>query len=211
MKKLIIFDQDGTLVDTAPGSVWCFRKTGEDFGRTGISDEEFYSGLCGPFLFNVKRILKLEESEVMPAIIHYVKKYGENGCYRDYNEYPGMREVLAELSERYKLAVATMMFGEYSVKTLTHMGVADHFAAIRGTVLDRFLSKQDIIDECLGIAGCTPEEAVMVGDSPDDLNAAREAGIDFVGVSYGYGFTADDCRREGIPFAEKPVDLLELL
>lgn len=207
-KKLIIFDQDGTLVDTAPGSVWCFRKTAEDFGRTGITDGEFYSGLCGPFLYNVKRVLDLDDSEVMPAILDYVRTYGEFECYNDYNEYPCMKEVLRELSKSFKLAVATMMYGEYSVKTLTHMGVADLFTTIQGTVLDRFLSKQDVIDECMRIAGCTPEEAIVIGDSPDDLCAARGAGIDFIGVAYGYGFTVEDCRKEGIPYVEKPSDLL---
>ena len=83
------------------------------------------------------------------------------------------------------------------------------FLTSRGCPYDRWVTKQELINSCLETAGVTPEEAVMVGDCLDDLESARKAGMDFVGVTYGYGFSEEDCVREGRPFARTPKELLD--
>ena len=210
-KKLIIFDQDGTLVDTASGSTKCMDEVAKMLGKKVPTKEMEYKALCGPFGHNVKILYDLTDDEVLPAIYTYVKAYDSVEGYFDYSEFEGACDMVRELSGRYMLSVATMMLGDFSVKTLSSLDIDGCFLTIQGTNMTEWLTKQDIINRCLSIADCTPEETVMIGDSIDDLEAARKAGIDFIGVTYGYQLREEDCIRENVPFARKPMDLLDIL
>ena len=210
-KKLIIFDKDGTLMDTAPGSMRAVVRTAEMLGKKVPSEEDMLRSFCGSFGHNIKWLLDLTDEEQIPAIMTYVKLYGEDEGYYDFREYPGMSEVIAELSGRYMLSVATMMYTDFALKSLSAMDVDGCFLTIRGVALDHWVSKLDLIKECMEFAEVTPDETVMVGDSHDDLESAKAAGIDFVAVTYGFDFTEEECREKGILHANSPQELLEIL
>lgn len=210
-KKLVIFDQDGTLVDTSSSSIKCIIELGKYLKKEIPSEITIKNSLSGPFSHNIKRLYDLEDEEVLPAIYAFVKIYDSVEAYYDFQEYPGMCDVIRDLSSKYMLSVATMMLGDFSVKTLGSLDVDGCFLTIQGTNLTEPLSKQDIINRCLSIADCTPEESVMIGDSVDDLVSARNAGIDFIGITYGYQLTPEDCEKYGVPYVSKPSDLLNIL
>ena len=210
-KKLIIFDKDGTLMDSSPGSFTAFQALADEKGLTIEPRERWLEALCGSFGSNIKWLYHLDDEQAGPMAIEFVKLYGKLEGYYDFVEYPEICEVVRELAGRYMLSVATMMFVDFAVKTFQAMDIDGCFLTIQGSVLDRWRTKQDMIDACMEMAGVTPDEVVMVGDCMDDLESARAAGIDFVGVTYGYGFTPEDCEREGIPYARTPRELLSVL
>ena len=210
-KRLIIFDKDGTLMDTSPGSFATFDIMIKEHGFQAQPRERWLESLCGPFSKGIQWIFGLSDDQVAPMAIEFAKTYGRNEEYYNFLEYPGVDETIIELSGRYMLSVATMMLEDFAIKSFQAMDLDGCFLTIRGCPYDRWVTKQELINGCLETAGVTPEEAVMVGDCLDDLESARKAGMDFVGVTYGYGFSEEDCVREGIPFARTPKELLDIL
>ena len=114
-------------------------------------------------------------------------------------------------SKSYVLCVATMMVEEFSVRTLEKLGIRDMFLSVRGTNFKTAISKRELIEKCLADAGATVEEAVMIGDSLDDLDAAESIGMDFVAASYGYGLPKELCEERGITYVEEPIGLCDVL
>lgn len=210
-KKLIIFDKDGTLMDSSPGSFATFQAMAEQNNLQAEPRSRWPESLCGPFSRNIKWLFHLDDKQILPMIMEYVRIYGENEGYYDFIEYPGICETVRELAGRYMLSVATMMYIEFAIKSFQAMDIDGCFLTIQGAVLDRYVSKQEMLSACMEIAGVTPEETVFVGDCIDDLESAKEAGIDFVGVTYGYGFRPEDCEKLGIPYARTPAELLDIL
>ena len=210
-KKLIIFDKDGTLMDASPGSAAAVVRIAQHMGKPVPSEEKMLSSFCGSFGHNIMWLLDLKQDEQIPAIMDYVKFYGEDEGYYDYKEYPGLTETIQELSGKHMLAVATMMYTDFAEKALASMDIDGCFLTIRGVSLDHWVSKADLIRECMDFAEVTPEETVMIGYSHDDMESAKSVGVDFIAVTYGYDFREEECREKGIPYANTPKDLLKLL
>jgi len=205
--KLIVFDMDGTINDSSPGISYCFVRTGEHYGKTGLTKDLLRSGLSGPFEKNIMRILDLRPDQVMDAINIYVKYYTAEG--QNMSElFPGIRESLQYLADKgYKMAVATMMVEDYAVNTLRSYGVDHFFTAIKGTNFTTPLTKRELIESCMMANDAKPSETIMVGDGIDDYNAAKAAGVDFIGATYGYGVTEEFCRNTGIGSIGDPTEL----
>ena len=196
--KLIIFDLDGTVNDSSPGIIYCFRKTGESYGKPDLSDEWLSTGLSGPFEINIQRLLDLRQDQVEPAIKEYVSYYIETG-QKMAHMFAGMKDTLEYLKSRgYLLGVATMMVDEYARGTLANYGIIDLFDTIHGTSLVEVRRKERLIRECLEDTGVSPEEAVMIGDGSDDYKAAMDAGTEFIGALYGYEIDAGFCTQNGV-------------
>ena len=210
-KKLIIFDKDGTLMDASPGTREGVIALARKMGKDVPSDEEMMRAFCGSFGHNIMWLLDLKADEQVPAIMEFVKCYGECEGYYDYREYPGLTDAITELSGKYMLSVATMMYTGFAEKALASMDIDGCFLTIRGVSLDHWVSKVDLIRECMEFAECTPEETVMIGDSHDDMESAQKAGVDFIAVTYGYDFREDECKAKGITYARTPKELLEIL
>ncbi len=211
MKKLLVFDLDGTLSDSSEGILYCYRRTGEAFGRTDIPEESLRSGLGGPFVENMVRIIGIPPERIMDGVKVYLSHYVDKG-FSMCTGYPGARKALECLrSKGYVLCVATMMVEEFSVRTLEKLGIHDMFLSVRGTNFKTAVSKRELIERCLADADADVDEAVMIGDSFDDLDAARALGMDFVAAAYGYGLPKDVCEREGVPYAESLPELCDLL
>ena len=196
--KLIIFDLDGTVNDSSPGIIYCFRKTGESFGKTNLSDEFLQSGLSGPFEVNIARLLELRPDQVNEAIKEYITYYIESG-QKMAHLFTGMRDTLEYLKSRgYMLGVATMMVDEYARGTLENYGIIDLFDTIHGTSLDEVRHKEWLIEACLKDTGLSPDEAVMIGDGSDDYRAAMAVGTDFIAALYGYEIDIGFCTQNGV-------------
>jgi HAD superfamily hydrolase (TIGR01509 family) len=97
---------------------------------------------------------------------------------------PGVVELIRRLAKNgFLLAVVTNNSPRAADRYLRDLGLRDHFAAIHGRVLDPELMKPhpDVVLRALRSLDLRPEEAVMIGDTPTDLEAARQAGVRFIG------------------------------
>ena len=182
----ILFDLDGTLVDSGEGILKCAELALRHFGLPIPSPSEMRTFVGPPLRDSFQRFgCTAEQAEEAVAV--YRSRYTTVGKFEGF-VYPGIRALLEELKARgYRLFVATSKPEGTSVEILGHFGLADYFDCIAGAALDKSRgTKEEVIAYLLGQVGDL-DGALMVGDTAFDVLGAAEHGIPCAGVSWGYG------------------------
>ena len=187
--NLIIFDLDGTLIDSKLDLAHAVNATRSELGRPGLPHELIYSyvGSGAPVL--IKRAMGPEasESEVAAALEFFLDYYRHHAV--DYTVlYPGVRESVDRLYEAgVRLAVLTNKPVRISRSILEHFGLGKKMLAIYGGNSFEHKKPHRIgIDKLRAEASASPDETWMVGDSYVDIQTARNAGVASCGVTYGF-------------------------
>ncbi len=190
MYRAILFDLEGTLTASAEGIT---KSVQYALLKLGIDEPDLkkLEGFIGPPLLDqFMNAYGMDETTARQAVVYYRERYEEKGIYEN-EVYPGVRELLKALkAQGYQLGVASSKPVFYVKQILERFGLTGFFAVIEGSQMDgRRTSKGEVIQEALKnlkMENCR-EQTVMVGDRKHDVQGAREAGIDCVAVSYGYG------------------------
>ena len=192
LKPIIVFDLDGTLVDTAPDLLDSLNHCLAISGLKTADRESLrkFVGQGGRVM--IERAFAAQHEQVNEAqldnlVEEFRKHYADN--MPGYSAFfPGVLEAMDRFSASgYKLAVCTNKYEALSVKLLTAMGEAARFAAICGadTFAYRKPDPRHLMDT-IARAGGDREQAIMVGDSRTDIDTAKAAGIPVVAVDFGY-------------------------
>lgn len=209
---VVLFDLDGTLTDSGPGVTGCVRMALEHMGRP-VPPPETLRRFVGPPLFeSFTKLCGMAPQDADTAIGLFRERYNTEGVY-DNAVYPGIPEALAALREAgARNAVATSKPASMAKVVLEHFGLLQYFDFVSAAdESDRGGGKETLILPVLEKTGCAPARAVMVGDTKFDAAGSRNAGVDFLGVLYGFG-TEDEMRREGAQrFAHSPADIARML
>jgi phosphoglycolate phosphatase len=191
-RTTIVFDLDGTLVDTAPDLVDTLNLV---LGRAGLPAVPYIKArtlIGGGARGMIARALAAEGRKADPAELDrmfadFIAHYSEHIAERS-RPFPGLIEALDRLAaDRFVLAVCTNKLERLSKKLLNALGLADRFAAICGQ--DTFaVQKPDpgMLRDTIAAAGGSADNAVMVGDSLTDVETARAAHVPIIGVDFGY-------------------------
>lgn len=189
----MVFDLDGTLVDTAPdlhaALNHCLQEAGYGavpFPAIGDMIGQGAKAMIRKGLAYQDQAISEEALEpVWNAFLHY---YRDNISVFS-RPFPGMLETMATLSEAgARLAVCTNKTQALAEELIESLNLSSHFSAIRGA--DAVPNKKpdgDHIARTVQAAGGVMARAAMIGDSQTDERAARNAGLPFVFVSFGYG------------------------
>lgn len=190
--RLVIFDLDGTLLDTSPGIFATAKYTMRRLGLSPDVPEEQMRKFIGPPIAQCfKVVYDLPDQYLDDALAIYKKRYVSDGQYQAL-VYPGMQMVLKTLKERgYLLAVGTLKNESTAGNMMRHYALAPYFVSIHGdfSTLAGGRTKADVLRLVLSDTHVKPEEAVLVGDTTHDQNGANVAGVGFVPVTYGFGFS----------------------
>lgn len=184
----ILFDMDGTLVDSYEGIFhayeWSLKQMGREFGG-----EAFVRRAIGaPLLWAFESLCGMERAEAERAAAEYRAYYARKGK-RQVRVYAGMKEALRQLREGgLFLAAATLKKEGFAREILEEQGLLPYFGAVCGMDENDSLTKADLIRRGTQAAGCKREETILVGDSAFDAHGANEAGIPLLAVTYGFGF-----------------------
>ena len=209
--ELVVFDMDGTLANTAPGIIASFLEVAHVLDIQEPPLESVYQSTSGSLMENLMRIYGLDNDQAVEALGIFKDYYNSTG-YLQSELFPGMRETLEAIHGKgIKLGVATMKLDEYAKQLVDHWGLGDLFVDVCGADVFGTLTKSDLIDKCIYAAGVDSSETLMVGDTVHDMKGARDSGTRFVAVTFGYGFTPDLCRENGIPFTETAGGVLDFL
>ena len=188
----VVFDLDGTLVDTAPDLVETLNVVFAREGLPSVPFERARNLIGGGARSMIERGLQAEGRSCTPAEIdrlfrQFTQYYSAHIADRS-RPFPALETALDTLAaDGARFAVCTNKLEALSVKLLDALGLSRHFVAVCGQ--DTFgVQKPDpqILLKTIRQAGGDPERAIMVGDSANDINAARAAGIPIVAVDFGY-------------------------
>ncbi|MEI7879646.1 MAG: HAD-IA family hydrolase [bacterium] len=187
-KKLIIFDLDGTLVDSCRDLATAVNLMRAHYNLPALALEDIRGYVGNGVRMLVTRALQGTTVDVNEALQVQIPLYRAHAVDQT-TLYPGVLECLKQLRERGDiLAVATNKPAESCDIILKHLGIYDWFISVLAA--DRFpvlKPAPDMITHIMTLAGVTPENTWVVGDNFTDLEAARRAGVSSIFVTYGYG------------------------
>ena len=210
--KAAIFDLDGTLLDTSPGILECVRCVADQQGYPSLPLDQLLTFIGPPLKNSFMRCYGCSEEEADRLTAAYRAHYRE-GALLHAEPYAGIYEVCDALKANgITLAVATNKPNVFSERILRHFGFDRYLSEIRGVDMAGKLSKADLIRLCVESAGDgDPAKCVMIGDSEYDAKGANEAGVPFIGVSYGFGNIDEMERYPCIGIAATPLEILGII
>ncbi|HXG32265.1 MAG TPA: HAD family hydrolase [Bryobacteraceae bacterium] len=180
-----LFDVDGTLLDSAPDICAALQGVLDGLVPGGVPDPllRAYIGRHLSDLFG--DLLPGSPGEVIQGLIEQYRSAYRGRRHASTTIFPGVAEALERLGGRKSTATTKSTPG--TVEVLERFGLREYFDHIQGT--DGFPSKPapDVIFRALEALRARPEECLLVGDSPADMEAGRRAGVRICAVRYGYG------------------------
>lgn len=189
---LIVFDLDGTLIDTAPDLIDTLNVL---FAREGLPAVPYDTArklIGGGARVMIARGLEAEGRIAAPADLErmfaeFIAHYSEHVADRS-QPFPGLTDALDALeADGFRFAVCTNKLENLSLRLLDALKLTGRFAAICGQ--DTFgIQKPDpeVLRKTIAAAGGDASRAIMVGDSITDICTARAAGVPVVAVDFGY-------------------------
>lgn len=212
----VLFDLDGTLIDTGEGIMKCAQYS---LGKAGIDVEDYreLSFFVGPpLLYTYTKRYGFDEARARELIRLYRERYEPEGVF-ECSLYPGVRECVERLRERgYRTGIASSKPEHMCVKLLKHFGLYDLFDEVCGATPDgRIDTKTEVLNELFRrqsesdpeyISGC-----ILIGDTGFDMAGAADVGISGMGVSFGYGDTAEMLRLGAVGIADSMYDIPDII
>jgi phosphoglycolate phosphatase len=186
--RALVFDLDGTLIDSKLDLALSIDATLKHMGRASLPHEQIYSYVGNGAATLVRRALSdtVTDAEAEQGHRYFLSYYRDHMLDHTVT-YPGVREALAQLS-KHPMAVLTNKPVRFSERILDGLGISRYFRYVYGG--NSFETKKpdpegmNILLRDLAVA---PLEAMIVGDSDVDVRTARNAGTWSCGVTYGLG------------------------
>jgi pyrophosphatase PpaX len=178
----ILFDWDGTLVDSAQLGLLAFERSLSELGL--VFDHELYQAVYSPNWYSIYEAMGLPKDKWDAADQLWNQHYGEQTA----QALPGAQETIIELKRRnYRLGIVSSGTECRVVREVSALGLEAYFETV---VCNEQMSKKKPDPEGLEIAlrtlDCSTQESVYVGDSPEDIEMGRRAGMLTAGVRSTY-------------------------
>jgi phosphoglycolate phosphatase len=203
--RIVVFDLDGTLVDTAPDLINALNFVLDREGMPPVPLKLARNMIGQGARRLIERGLELDGrqmpvTDVNRLLADFIDYYAANIAVES-RPFEGLEDALDELAARgFRFAVCTNKLEWLSKRLLDQLGLSPRFSAICGA--DTFgVAKPDpaILRQTIAQAGGDAEAAIMVGDAGPDVGVARRAGVPVIGVGFGY---------TDVPIAELKPDRL---
>lgn len=209
----VLFDLDGTIVDSAPGITATLAYTFEQLGLPIPTPAELLRWVGPPIMDSFRDLAHFDLPQAERALAIYRVRYLETGVF-DATVYAGVAEVLRAIHEAgIPLSLATSKPETPARLVLEHYDLVQYFDELTGASDDEVRSaKADVVEEALrrlAVDGADLSRPVMVGDRIHDIEGAAEHDVPTIYVTWGYGSPAE--HAGAVAVAETPGELLRLL
>jgi phosphoglycolate phosphatase len=184
--KLIIFDLDGTLVDTSGDITNALNYALKPYGLRDLTVEDTIKMVGEGITRLIEKILENERIQMRDTVIKRFLDYYSEHLVDFSTLYPHVRETLEKLND-YKKAVISNKREYLSTRLLDKLDLLKYFDLVVGsdTTSERKPSAIPVIYVFTKL-GVNPDESIIVGDSNYDIEAGKKAGLKTVAVTYGY-------------------------
>lgn len=191
--KVVVFDVDGTLLDTSEGVIESVKYTIKKHKLKELDDITLKTFIGPPIQDSFARVYGLS-GEILQELATTFRNQYKNVDLLKAVPYDGIYDLIQELLDvGIKVAIATYKRQDYATAIMRHFGFDKYTDIIYGADHENKLKKRDIIEMALKDSGVTDyKDAVMVGDSDNDAIGAESIGTQFIGVTYGFGFKKDE-------------------
>jgi phosphoglycolate phosphatase len=209
----VLFDLDGTIVDSAPGITATLAYTFEQLGLPVPAPAELLAWVGPPILDSFRDLAGFDAEQSRRALDIYREKYLSTGVYNA-ALYPGIASVLRAIGEsELPLSLATSKPETPARAVLEHFEVVDVFDELTGASDDEVRSaKKDVVEEALRrlrSGGADLSRPVLIGDRHHDVDGAAHHGLPTIFVTWGYGSPAE--AAGAVAVVDTPDELLPLL
>lgn len=213
--EAVLFDLDGTVLDTSEGIAISVRDTIEHFDLPKFEYEDLLKFIGPPIEWSFEDKCGVTGDKLKEVSNYFRDRYANHNLLLA-KPYEGMYELLDFLkSKRIPMGIATYKRQSYATTLLEHYKFGEYMDVMIGSDFEGKLTKADIINICIEkLGGGDPSKVLMVGDSKHDANGAKIVGAPFAGVSYGFGFGKFGGENideyDHVIYADKPLDLKAL-
>jgi phosphoglycolate phosphatase len=197
VKKLILYDLDGTLADTRRDIINGVRYALKTLKGPDLTDDEIKACVGTGLHALIKDVFRTQDEALADKGAKLYREHYKKHMLDHTRLYPGAREFLEYFKDR-KQAVITNKPNPFSSQILKALGVADYFIAIlAGDNGLPFKPDPAAIRHLMEEVGAAEEGVLFVGDSSVDIQAARNAGVEIATLSHG--FASESVLREANP------------
>lgn len=201
--KLIMFDMDGTLIDSSNAIVNTINYVRNNIGLETLDKKYILEHINDPtinsadFFYGTKHFTK-EQS-------YLFESYYNKNCLNDIYLYEGIKELIENLNKNCKLAVATNASSIFAKKMLIHLDIHHHFDMLIGyNDVKNPKPHPEMVHKIMNKLDTSKEKSILIGDSKKDTQAATSAGINSILVNWGFS----DHEEEALETVEELAKIL---
>lgn len=211
-KTVLLFDLDGTLTDPGVGITKSVKYALDYFNIHTQNLKEHYRFIGPPLLQSFMKYYGFSEEQAQTGVEKYREYFRDTGIFEN-EPYQGIDRLLDCLSKAgRRLIVATSKPKVFADRILERFNLMQYFDMVCGSELDGTrVNKGEVIRYALDKAGIVDlGKVIMIGDREHDIIGAKEAGIDSIGVLFGYG-SYDELHGAGATYIVDTVEELKNL
>jgi len=201
--KLIMFDMDGTLVDSSLAITNTINYVRENLGFKRLEKNYILEKVNDPNINAAEFFYGTKEFTDEQTVLF--EEYYNKNCLLDLEVYDGITKLIDDLKSDFTLAVATNANSDFAKKMLDHVGIEKHFSTIYGyDSVKNPKPHPEMVHKILDKHNIQKQNAQLIGDSHKDIMAATNAGVDSVLVNWGFSNHEEDAI-ETIEELEKKI------
>lgn len=209
MKKAVIFDLDGTLLDTLKSIAQCGNMTLEKFGLPAVAQDkypQFVGHGVKPLIRGIFKYVHADPKIFEDFQREYLQIYNENGAY-NISVYPGIYELLKELDKRKIKTAVLSNKPDVIVQNACNEFFPNMFDMVYGQ-RENVPAKPDpfMVTEILAKFNIDAKDCIYCGDSGVDIDTGKNAGALTLGAAWGFYADTQFAKADGI--LNSPLDLL---
>ncbi len=183
--RLIMFDMDGTLIDSGYAITNTINYVRVNLGFEKLERNYILEKVNDPTINSAEFFYGTKEFTAQQTKLF--EEYYNEHCLSDLVVYDGIAKLLESLKDDFILAVATNANSQYAHKMLNHVGLSHHFKTILGyDSVKNPKPHPEMVNKILDIHKVSNQNAQLIGDSHKDIMAATNAGVDSVLVNWGF-------------------------
>lgn len=209
----VVFDLDGTLLDTSNGIIESVRHTIDVLRQPALSDNQLRAFIGPPLKKSFVKICGFSEVLADEAV-RVFRAYYQEGAVLHATQYQGLTDLCEILiSKDIKMGVATNKPNRFAVALIKQFGLDKYIKSVFGADEKGVLSKRDLIDLCMKDMNALRSNTVLIGDTDNDAIGAEQAGIQFIAVTYGFGFKAgeDIIEHPCVAMVDSPIQIADVI
>lgn len=210
--KNVLFDLDGTLTNPKEGITNSVVYALKHYGIIVENKEELVPFIGPPLYDSFMKYYGFDRKKAEEAVEVYREYFRPYGIFENFT-YQGIEDMLSSLKEiGYTLLIASSKPEEFVRQITNKFQLEKYFDDQVGSTMDgTLIKKADVINEAIRRLDLNKAETVMVGDKSHDISGAKTAGIDAIGVRWGFASEGELESAEPVFIAENVAELYDFL